>query len=160
MAAIGVLASLTMDVAGLIAGSLGLAGQGPGRTGADLIGRWFGYLLKGELRHHTILDTPPLRYEVALGLAVHYSIGVTLALIYFGFMQLTATAVTSLSLVIYGIATTVFPWFLLYPSWGYGWLGTRAPGDAHLIRMSVVNHVFFGLGLALWAYFLLGGISW
>jgi hypothetical protein len=158
VAAVGVLATLTMDLIGLIGGRLGLAGKGPGRTGADLVGRWFGYLLRGEFRHHTILVTPALRNEVILGLAVHYSIGIALTLIYFVVVWLVGGAPSAVSLLIYGIATTIFPWFLLYPSWGYGWLGRSAPGDAHLTRMSVVNHLFFGLGLALWAAILLGGI--
>jgi hypothetical protein len=31
-----------------------------------------------------------------------------------------------------------------------GWLGWDAPGDAHLVRASLFNHIIFGLGLALW----------
>ena len=44
----------------------------------------------------------------------------------------------------------VFPWFLMFPSQGMGWLGRDAPGDAHLARVSLFNHIIFGLGMALW----------
>ena len=30
------------------------------------------------------------------------------------------------------------------------WLGRDAPGDAHLARVSLFNHIIFGLGIALW----------
>ena len=42
------------------------------------------------------------------------------------------------------------PWFLMFPSQGMDWLGLDAPGDAHLARVSLFNHIIFGLGLALW----------
>jgi hypothetical protein len=111
---------LTMDVVAVIALRLGIAGRRPRRTGPDLIGRWIGYLLRGKFRHTDILRTPPLRGELVLGLAAH------------------------------GTATTVCPWFLMFPSQGMGWLGRDAPGDAHLARVSLFNHIIFGLGIALW----------
>ncbi|HXO94331.1 MAG TPA: DUF2938 family protein [Candidatus Acidoferrum sp.] len=57
---------------------------------------------------------------------------------------------TALSAILYGTATTVLPWFLMFPSQGMGWLGRDAPGDAHLARASLFNHIIFGLGIALW----------
>jgi hypothetical protein len=38
----------------------------------------------------------------------------------------------------------------MFPSQGMGWLGRDAPGDAHLARVSLFNHMIFGLGIALW----------
>jgi hypothetical protein len=38
----------------------------------------------------------------------------------------------------------------MFPSQGMGWLGWKAPGDAHLARISLFNHIMFGLGIALW----------
>jgi hypothetical protein len=38
----------------------------------------------------------------------------------------------------------------MLPSQGMGWLGRHAPGDAHLVRASLFNHIVFGLGLAMW----------
>src|SRR5215468_9770564 len=65
---VGILATVTMDVVAVIALRLGIAGRGPRRTGPDLIGRWIGYLLRGEYRHTDILQTPPLRGELVWGL--------------------------------------------------------------------------------------------
>ena len=146
---LGILATVTMDVVAMVARRLGIAGRGPRRTGPDLIGRWIGYLLQGKFQHRDILQTPPLRGELLLGLAAHYSIGIVLTLVYLGLLVVAHATPTALSAIIFGTATTVFPWFLMFPSQGMGWLG-RDAGDAHLARISLFNHIMFGLGIALW----------
>jgi len=147
---VGILASVTMDVVAVVALRLGIAGRGPRRTGPDLIGRWVGYLLQGKFRHTNIVQTPPLRGELLLGLAAHYSIGIVLTLVYLGLLIVAHATPTALSAILYGTATTVFPWFLMFPSQAMGWLGWDASGDAHLVRVSLFNHIIFGLGIALW----------
>jgi hypothetical protein len=147
---VGILATVTMDVVAMIALRFGIAGRGPRRTGPDLIGRWIGYLLQGKLRHRDILQTPPMQGELLLGLVAHYLIGIALTLLYIGLLVVAHATSTALNAVLYGTATTVLPWFLMFPSQGIGWLGLDAPGDAHLARVSLFNHIVFGLGLALW----------
>ena len=147
---VGILATVTMDVVAMMALRLGIAGRGPRRTGPDLIGRWVGYLLRGKFRHTDILETPPLRGELALGLVAHYLIGIVLTLVYVGLLVVAHATPTALSAILYGTATTVFPWFLMFPSQGMGWLGRDAPGNAHLARVSLFKHIIFGLGIALW----------
>jgi Protein of unknown function (DUF2938) len=83
---VGILATVTMDVVAMMALRFGIAGRGPRRTGPDLIGRWIGYLLRGKFRHTDILQTPPLRGELLLGLAAHYLIGIVLTLVYLGLL--------------------------------------------------------------------------
>jgi hypothetical protein len=147
---VGILATLTMDAMAVIALQFGIAGRGPRRSGPDLIGRWIGYLLQGKFRHTDILQTRPLRGELLLGFAAHYSIGIVLVLVYLSLLALAHATPTALSAILYGTATTVLPWFLMFPSQGMGWLGWDAPGDAHLARASLFNHIVFGLGIALW----------
>jgi hypothetical protein len=147
---VGIFATFTMDVVAVIAFRVGIAGRGPRRTGPDLIGRWIGYLLRGKFRHADILQTPPLRGELLLGFAAHYSIGIVLTLMYLGLLVAVHATPTALSAILYGAATTVLPWFLMFPSQGLGWLGRETPGDAHLARASLFNHIVFGLGIALW----------
>jgi len=147
---VGILATVSMDVVAVIAHRLGVAGPGPRRTGPDLIGRWIGYLFKGKFRHTDILQTPPLRGELVLGLAAHYLMSIVLTLLYLGVSVVAHATPTVLNAIFYGTATTVLPWFLMFPSQGMGWLGWDAPGDAHLARVSLFNHIVFGLGIALW----------
>jgi Protein of unknown function (DUF2938) len=124
---VGVLATVTMDVVAVIALRLGIAGWGPRQTGPDLIGRWIGYLLRGKFRHTDILQTPPLRGELVLGLAAHYSIGIVLTLAYLGLLVVAHAKPTALSAILYGMATTVFPWFLMSIT-GDGLAGTGCAG--------------------------------
>src|SRR5262245_39542707 len=98
---VGMLATLTMDVVAVIALRLGIAGRGPRRTGPDLIGRWIGYLLRGKYRHTDILQTPPLRGELIMGLAAHYSIGIVLILVYIGLLIVAHATPTALSSILY-----------------------------------------------------------
>src|SRR5881628_93578 len=147
---VGILATVTMDVVAVMALRLGIAGRGSRRTGPDLIGRWIGYLLQGKFRHKDIMLTPPLRLVLLFGLSSHYSFGFVLSLVYLGLLVGSHATPTALSAILYGTATTVFPWFLMFPSQGMGWLGRDAPGDAHLARVSLFNHIIFGLGIALW----------
>ena len=85
-----------------------------------------------------------------LGLAAHYLIGIALTLAYLGLLVVAHATPTALNAILYGTATTVLPWFVMFPSQGMGWLGRDAPGDAHLARISVFNHIVFGVGIALW----------
>src|SRR5881227_2367122 len=78
------------------------------------------------------------------------AIGIVLTLVYLRLLIVVQATPTALSAILYGTATTVFPWFLMFPSQGMGWLGRDAPGDAHLARISLFNHITFGLGMALW----------
>jgi len=77
-------------------------------------------------------------------------IGIVLTLLYLGVLVVARATPTVLNAILYGTATTVLPWFLMFPSQGMGWLGRDAAGDAHLARVSLFNHIVFGLGIALW----------
>jgi Protein of unknown function (DUF2938) len=61
-----------------------------------------------------------------LGFAAHYLIGIVLTLVYLGLLVVAHATPTALSAILYGTATTVFPWFLMFPSQGWaGWDGMR-----------------------------------
>ena len=85
-----------------------------------------------------------------MGLAAHYLIGIVPTLVYLDLLVVAHATPTVLSAILYGTATTVLPWFLMFPSQGMGWLGRDPPGDAHLARVSLLNHIIFGLGIAVW----------
>lgn len=144
---VGLLATLIMDAANLAGVRLGVAPPPPRPNGPDCLGRWIAGMTHGTFSHTDILATPSVRGEIALGLGIHYIIGVVLALIYFAILQVARLGPTFLSGVAYGVLTTVFPWFLMFPTFGVGWFGKRLP---HLARTALWNHVFYGLGLVLW----------
>jgi hypothetical protein len=140
----GVLATLVMDIAGGVVRSTGLTRGAP----PQLIGRFFVSVFRG---HFTALDPAP-ETSIPLGfvLSVHYAIGASLALI-FGLAArlLGDSSPRWWACIVFGIGTTVLPAFWMFPAMGFGLLGSRGPGEMLLFRTAVVNHVFFGVGLAL-----------
>ena len=47
----------------------------------------------------------------------------------------------------YGLATCVFPWFLVFPALGFGAFGRKGPKELRLFTASVLNHSYYGFGL-------------
>ena len=49
----------------------------------------------------------------------------------------------------FGLLSNLLPWLVMFPAMGFGALGLRGPAELLLLRTSLVNHLLFGLGLAL-----------
>ena len=91
-----------------------------------------------------------VEHEVFLGYFTHVLIGIALAIpfilswdILFG--ELPSFGVT----ILYGVLTTVASWFCTYPSMGLGVLGLKSSEGFKAAFSSLVNHLFYGLGLAI-----------
>jgi hypothetical protein len=114
------------------------------------LGRWVRYIPDGTLRHVSIAAAPAKSHECTVGWLAHYSIGVMLAL---GLLVLTTGnwlgRPTLLPALLYGIATIVFPFFVLQPSLGLGIASSRTPHPTRARLKSLVTHTVFGLGLYL-----------
>ncbi len=121
---IGLLATAAMDVWGIARPLLGFP-----RTDYRLIGRWFAYMPRGRFRHDPIATSPPMPGEHAIGLLMHYAIGITFAF------------------VLVGIATVAAPLLLMQPGMGAGIAAsrTRRPGLARM--QAFITHAVYGLGL-------------
>lgn len=147
-AAIGIGASLLMDLWNLF------LRRAFGIPSLDycLLGRWLRHMPEGRFRHASITGAPARSFECAVGWIAHYSIGVSLAL---GF-ALVAPAdwlarPTLLPALIYGIATVVFPFFVMQPAFGLGMAASRTPRPTQARLKSLGTHVVFGVGLYLCA---------
>lgn len=153
--AIGVFATLMMDIGALLSFRAGLAGRGPRRQGLEFVGRWIGYLIRGHVHHKDILLTPSLPGERKIGLGTHYATGIGLALVYVTLLKATTT-VSSLWLgLAYGIFTVILPWFLYFPAIGAGRMGRVASPGMDMARTSFVTHALYGIGLGVGAMIFL-----
>lgn len=116
------------------------------------LGRWIGHMPSGTFRHASIAASPPKAFECRVGLAAHYSIGVVLAL---AFVALASgdwlARPTLLPALLYGIATVVFPYFVMQPSFGLGIAAARTPAPRQARLKSLMTHIVFGVGLYLCA---------
>ena len=138
----GLLATYIMDVAGrrIVAPILG---KGP----SGGLGRWIGHMLKGRFTHEDITKAAPIPHEAGIGMASHYAIGLVLGAGYALLLQVSEPRQNSLRrATAYGIATTVFPWFWMFPARGQGFMGLR-DGDPRVPAFALLTHIAYGLGL-------------
>lgn len=142
--AMGVGATLVMDLWNLfLKRAFGIAS-----LSYCLFGRWLRHIPGGTLVHASIAAAPPKPFECALGWIAHYTIGITFAL---GFVALASgdwlARPTLLPALLYGIATVVFPLFVMQPSLGFGMAASRTPRPTQARLKSLGTHTVFGLGL-------------
>jgi hypothetical protein len=113
-----------------------------------LLGRWLRHMPAGTLRHASITAAQQKPFECTVGWISHYTIGVAFALV---FVVLTSgdwlARPTLLPALLYGIATVVFPFFIMQPSFGLGIAASRTPKPARARLKSLVTHTVFGIGL-------------
>ena len=113
-----------------------------------LVGRWVGHVARGQFVHDAIGKAPSLRGERALGWTAHYAIGVVFAAALLGMAGLDwARDPTVLPALIVGVATVVFPYFVLQPGMGLGFAASKSPNPSQARLRSVATHAVFGVGL-------------
>src|SRR5262245_39935829 len=105
---VGLLATLTMDLAALILLQSGLIQLGPYKIVPNLLGRWVGSFPTGIVVHSTILNAPPIRHERVLGILCHYLIGMVLtSSILYPHVRIWQRAITFRNALVYGIVTCI-----------------------------------------------------
>lgn len=140
----GVAATLTMDVLGAVSRRLGLAAGAEGAW----VGRWYLGMARGRFVHSDITASPRLAGEGRAALIGHYLIGILLAVFYVVGARLLGISPGSFVAALgFGLATCVFPWFLVLPGLGFGAFGRTGPKERRLFTATVLNHSFYGLGL-------------
>lgn len=140
----GVAATATMDFMAIAAHKLGLTVGAKGQW----VGRWYLGFLRGRFAYADITAEPELPGEARAAFLGHYAIGVVLGVLYVagaGWLDMAPNRI--LPALGYGLATTVFPWFLLFPCMGFGFFGMKGPRELKLFRTSLVNHLGYGFGL-------------
>jgi hypothetical protein len=147
----GVLATIAMDVAMVAASGLGGSAFTSDRLSPDMIGRWAAGLLRGRWRSGDISHEPAQRGELALGLATHYVTGVVLTQAFLLAPRRWRVGRSFLAGTAYGVSTAVLPLLVMFPSMGYGWAGFRSGEAGRLLRIMLVGHIAFGVGIGLCA---------
>ncbi len=93
-----------------------------------------------------------MKNERAVGWIFHYFTGATVALTYPAVYLAFAGAVPNNNLIpglIWGLATVLLPWFVLFPGFGWGFFGTRSPGNVRPVLSPSVEHAVYGLGMGM-----------
>jgi hypothetical protein len=150
----GVPATLTMDVTMVLASRIGGPAFTSEKLAPNVIGRWGLALARGRWRHEDIAAEPPVCCETAAGLAIHYLTGIALTLTYLLGARAARLRPGVTTATASGLATGALPFFILYPSWGYGWMGLKSGEAARLARVMLIGHAAFGAGIGLWTSLL------
>jgi putative flavoprotein involved in K+ transport len=140
----GVMATVTMDCISALVHRLGLTAP----LAPDLMGRWFASLLRLRPFLPDIAQSPAVRNEMAIALAGHYAIGVTLACLYTWLTSRLRWRPWQLRCALgYAVCTNALPWLIMFPAMGYGLFGAHGPSSTRLFVSSLCSHTFYGLGL-------------
>lgn len=143
----GVVGAMLMDITETIAAKRDITSG----VNIALVGRWFLGLLHGQFFHSNILHSPPMRNEVQAGWAFHFLIGGGgVALIYPLFFQVTGLPLPGnhlLSGVIFWLTTSLLPWCILLPLFGWGFFGVRGPQGSNALLASTLSHIPYGFGV-------------
>jgi len=143
--AASVLSTLAMDIAGGLLRSTGMTAGVP----AGLTGKWIESSAKGKIFLADIRTSPGKPAPLKRFLVYHYLIGVLLTcVLYSMLMLLQLGSVPWWIFLSYGLITTALPLFLMFPAMGFGVFGSKGPPEYLLWRTAVLNHLAFGLGLA------------
>ena len=155
----GFVGSVFMDITETRLSKFGISS---GVTGA-YIGRWVNGILNGILMHQDIAKAKPVKDEVRIGQVFHFVVGGgVVALFYPLFLELIGfdgPLNHLISATIFGLVTSVLPWFVLMPSFGWGVFGSNAPNGARPLISPVLSHIpyGFGIGLTLLSYYAVIG---
>lgn len=149
--AIGILATALSDLWALAAKKfLGL----PVANWAA-VGRWFGHMPRGKFLHAKIADAAPVKYELALGWAAHYVIGIFFAGVLLAWRGAGwAHDPEFLPALAVGLATLIFPFFIMQPAMGNGIAAAKTPNPKAARLRSLLTHAVFGVCL------YLAGLVW
>lgn len=125
-----------------------------------LVGRWIGHFKHGVFAHQNIIQAERIKGERIIGWIAHYLIGIS-----FAFLLLLIWGVewaykpTFLPALTIGVLTTVAPWFMMQPAFGFGIAASKTPNPPIARLRSLLAHAVYGIGLYLAALFLSTVIS-
>jgi Protein of unknown function (DUF2938) len=143
----GIVGAVLMDITESMVARFGLTSG----VNVALVGRWALGLMRGHWAHADIARSPERPGEVRMGWAFHFLAGGGgVALLYAAFVQHAGFTVPTHQLwggVIFGVLTSLLPWLVLLPAFGWGWFGRRGPQGSNALLASTVSHIPYGLGV-------------
>lgn len=143
----GIVGAVLMDITETLAARAGLTSG----VNVALVGRWALGLLHGQWAHADIKRSPARPGEVPMGWAFHFFVGGGgVALVYAAWLQASGWTLPAHRLwggLAFGAATSLLPWLLLLPAFGWGCFGRRGPSGSNALLASTLSHLPYGLGV-------------
>lgn len=140
----GIVGAVLMDLTETLAARLGVSSG----VNIRLVGRWAIALTQGMYSHRDIRRTPPYSSELQAGWAFHLLIGGGGVALFFPLFWPGHVLPQQLfPYVLFGLATSALPWFILLPSFGWGWWGRNGPKGSNALVANPLSHIPYGVGL-------------
>ena len=112
------------------------------------VGRWLRHMPQGTFRHDSIAAAARKPAECIVGWIAHYATGIVFALVLVLLVSPRwLQEPTLLPAMVLGLATVAAPLFVMQPSFGLGFAGSKTPDPMQTRLRSLMNHAVFGLGL-------------
>ena len=141
----GIVGAVLMDITKTLAARAGLASG----VSVALVGRWALGLLHGQWAHADIARSPARPGEVRMGWAFHFLIGGGGVALIFPAALLTVGVHHPTHLILggllFGLVTSLLPWLVLPPAFGWGWFGRRGPRGGNALIARPLSHVPYGI---------------
>ena len=115
-----------------------------------LVGRWLRYMPEGTFKHSNIVSAPQKSAECTIGWIAHYMIGITFAIAFVAFVGNNwLQRPTLIPAIVFGVVTVLAPFFIMQPSFGFGFAAAKMSNPTQTRLRSLMNHTAFGVGLYL-----------
>ncbi|MGU3374823.1 DUF2938 domain-containing protein [Chryseobacterium sp. M5A1_1a] len=120
-----------------------------------IVGRWIGHFKNGKFSHPNIIQATPIQGEKTIGWLAHYSIGIMFAyVLLFIWGENWLVTPTPFPAIIIGLATTLAPWLMMQPAFGFGIAASKLPNPTIARLRSLQAHFVYGMGLYLSGLFI------
>ncbi|ASK79359.1 hypothetical protein CF386_09865 [Paraphotobacterium marinum] len=117
----------------------------------NLLGRWIGYLIKGDMIFHNIPQLIPIKYELALGWISHYLTGILVSLFFLIALKFSKKSHSNLAIfsisILFGWFLMIVPFTVMMPVMGGGYFASSTPNPEFIRWLVFFSHSIFGLGL-------------
>lgn len=115
-----------------------------------LVARWVMLMPTGQWMHKPIHATPKVNGETPIGWILHYLIGIVFAVVHvFVFGDTWLSHPSFWPALITGVVTLVFPFFIIQPCLGFGFVASKVPTPWKARWLSFLAHSSYGFGLFL-----------
>lgn len=111
------------------------------------LGRWLLSISDKKLIHQNIMQTPIKKYEKQLGWFLHYLIGILWVFIFLYICKQYNFDLNLKNSLIFSILTTLIPFLILQPLFGFGFFASKTPNQIMSLINSMIAHLSFGIGI-------------
>ena len=115
-----------------------------------IVGRWYILLIsKAKIYNPIIEEVPPIKNELRIGWAVHYTVAIMYSIFFFMLLKHNICNASIFNGFVFGLLSVVVPWFFFMPVLGKGFLGLKTPSPFLSCSLAIGSHLVIGLSIGI-----------